>query len=176
MSPTKACSALQNEPLVWMLCPHGDGLALGWRGSRECRERAYTLFLNYHAPVKHGASPALCEVNEDISYIYMSTLETLTSTLNLFFHVNAVRDGDVEVKQGWSGEDTNENPLEYEYGYDEIEADKLAGEATQAFLTTIKPTHFIPSLPKPHGDTYSFGQYTKEELTPIEDYASAASS
>lgn len=172
MSPTKACSALINEPLSWFLTPHGDGYALGWKGDSALKEAAYNLFANYYQP--KGASPVLCEVN-DVSYIYLPNLAALNSTLRLFFHVHAVRDKDIEVRQGWRGDDTNASPLEYMYYYDEIEADRVAALATEAFTATIKHQNFIPSLPKPHGDTYCVGRYTPEELTPIEDYASAAS-
>jgi len=171
MSPTKACSALINEPLSWFLTPHGDGYALGWKGDPALKESSYNLFANYYQP--KGASPVLCEVN-DISYIYLPNLTALNSALHLFFHVNAVRDGDVMVTQGWKGEDTDESPLEYVYSYDETEADRLATLATEAFVATIKHSNFIPSIPKPHGDIYYMGKGTREEYSPVEDYASAA--
>lgn len=168
----KCYSNLVSEPVQWLMQPHGDAHVIGFRGSKKDIEKCHNLFINYDTRPKGGALE-LINLFPDLSYVYI-TQDRLISTLHLFFHVNAVRDGDVMVTQGWKGDDTDESPLEYVYSYDEAEADWLATLATEAFTATIKHQNFIPSIPKPHGDIYYMGKRTREDYSPVEDYASAA--
>jgi hypothetical protein len=39
--------SLCNEPVKWMWQAHGEGRALGWRGSNDAITRCYNLFANY---------------------------------------------------------------------------------------------------------------------------------
>lgn len=179
---TKACLALLNEPINWLLTPHGDGFALGWKGPSEYREKAYVLFVNYHEPTKRKGrfsvsrpAPLLVTLSDDTSYIYLPNLETITKTLHLYFHVQAARDGDIQVTKGWKGEDTDESPLEYVFDYSVEQADKLAAQSVEVFMSAIKHINFIPSVIKPQGEVYSVGRRFREESHVVEDYATAAS-
>lgn len=165
---TKALHNLTTEPLIWMLTPHGDGYALGWKGAREFIERAYILFVNYYQPPKHGASPQLIDISDNLSYIYLPNEKVIRQTLTLFFHVHAVRDGDVEVKQGWIGVGDD---AEYAYEADEAGAEKLAIQSAETFFNSIQRIGFIPSLPKPTGEEYALGHFVSEERFGVEDLA-----
>lgn len=163
---TKACTALLNEPLIWMLTPHGDGWALGWKGPQAFRELAYNMWANLHEP-HNGVSPIHITLNDSTSYVYLANLAAIKKVLTLHFYLHAIRDQEIEVTKGWVDD-------EYVYEPNEEQATKLATESADAFMLTIKNVGFIPSLPKPHGDTYTLGRLNREEYTPVENYASAA--
>ena len=166
MSTTKACLALINEPITWMLTPHGDGYALGWKGPFEYRELSYNLFVNCHTPF-NGQSPVHILLNETTSYIYLASLASIKKALITYFYVHAIRDGEVEVNKGWVDD-------EYVYEPNEVQATKLATQSADHFISTIQSVGFIPSLPKPHGDIFTLGRLVGEDHSLVEDYASAA--
>jgi hypothetical protein len=179
-TPNARCLAtLLSEPIQWMITPHGEGWALGWRGPKEYRTLAENLFLNYYQPAKRAASPQVIDIGDDVSYIYLTDPAAIKRTLTLFFHVHIIRDCNVNTTKTWvpkveieDGEEVDNGDFVYEA--DEIAAATLAAECADAFMTTIKPVGFIPSLPKPHADAYSMGRYIREELNLVEDYASRA--
>lgn len=167
---TKSLKCLINEPLKWLLTPHGDGYALGWEGPLEYRSRAYNLFVNYLDYDR--APPRLISLHDNLSYIYAPSIESIKRALTLFFHVEGVRNGEVEVKRGWVGEGDD---AEYVFEADEIKAEELALQSTQAFMSHIQWTGFVPPLPKPYENAYAMGWFPPTELVTIEDYATWAS-
>ncbi len=170
---SKALTALINEPLIWMLTPHGEGYALGWKGPSEFRDKAYTLFTNYYAPPKRGASPQLQVVSDDLTYIYLFNPESIRLALSLYFHVQAIMDGEVAVKKGWEGSDEGDEVAEYRYEPDEITAAKIGAASADAFMLTIKQVNFIPPPPETNGAEYGIGHFAREERFGVEDLASA---
>lgn len=179
MTTPKSLALLLSEPIQWMLTPHGDGWALGWRGPKEYRTLAENLFLNYYQPAAKAGSPQVIDLSDDLSYIYLADPAAIKRTLSLFFHVHIVRDGEVKTTKTWESKMETEDGEEVDngdfvYWADEAEATRLAAAAADAFITSIQVVGFIPPLPKPHADAYSMGRYTREELSLVEDYASRA--
>jgi hypothetical protein len=130
---------LLSEPLQYVVCQYGNGVALGFEGNKEFIDKAHTLFCNFDANKK------LNWLNNDFAYI-SSTMAKIKEAVKLYLYVNILHAKEVQTKELWD----EENGI-YTLIQDEDTANQLAEAEATDFMSRLKTVSFIPASRKNYG-------------------------
>lgn len=143
-----AYEALSGEKVEWLICRHGMGHSLGWRGGSAAVERCFTIFANFdfkenprakHQPYAKPthAAPVLNWLYDGLGYVHM-TLERLQETLCRHFYLTILLRQEVHTTFDGEG-----NPIR-----DEAKAARMAKTYAARFIAERIVTEcFMPQAP-----------------------------